>query len=73
MSTQFPSLWLEFNNKGDTVLIGGSYREWSQNGNKLTEEEQVNNIKILTEQMERAANKGCKINWYDEEGHTGFL
>jgi hypothetical protein len=75
MSPNFPSIWLEYCNKGGmSVLIFGFYREWSRNGNKLTEEEQVNRIEILTEQRESAANENkdvitfgdtnvCSQNW----------
>ena len=77
MSPDFPSIWLEYCNKGGmSVLICGFYREWSRNGHKLTEEEQVNRIEILTEQMERATNEdkdviilgdanACSQNWKD--------
>ena len=58
MSTEFSSIWLEHNNKCDKPLkIGGFYREWSRNGNKLTENEQVKSIETLTEQMEQAVSE----------------
>ena len=38
-------------------MICGFYRVWSKNGKKLTEEEQVTDVEVLTEQMERASNE----------------
>ena len=57
MSNEFPSIWLEVKqNTGKNLLVGGYYREWSKNGKK-TEKEQVESIKVLIEQMEKATNE----------------
>ena len=57
MSIEFPSIWLEVKqNTGKNLLVCGYYREWSKNGKK-TEKEQVESIKVLVEQMEKATNE----------------
>ena len=57
MSNEFPSIWLEVKqNTGKNLLVCGYYREWSKNGKK-TEKEQVESIKVLIEQMEKATNE----------------
>ena len=57
MSNEFPSIWLEVKqNTGKNLLVGGYYREWSKNGKK-SEKEQVESIKVLVEQMEKATNE----------------
>ena len=38
------------------ILVGGYYREWSNDG-KLNSEEQLTSLKILTSQMEKADGK----------------
>jgi hypothetical protein len=61
MSTEFPSIWIEVRKKNEKgILIGGFYREWTHKGNK-SEEDQLRNIEILTEQIERATNENKEL------------
>ena len=47
MSNTFPSIWVEFTNqKGTRVLIGGFYREWSNEG-LTSESDQLKRIDLL--------------------------
>ena len=54
MSTNFPSIWLEYETKyKKNTLIGGFYREWTQSGT-ISENEQCELLETLTDQMTRA-------------------
>jgi hypothetical protein len=57
----FPSIWFEIQDKnGSKSLIGGFYRQWSADG-KLTVPEQVEQMEIFCNQINRAAATNCKI------------
>ena len=56
-SNEFPSLWMEVENKsGVNTICGGFYREWTPMG-KNTIEAQVSAMETFTEQIERATNE----------------
>ena len=58
----FPSIWLELKqNHKQNILIGGFYREWSNEG-LLSLDKQLEAIKLFTKQIETADNEHKKIN-----------
>ena len=61
MSPLFPSIWMELSSEHDqNTLVGGYYREWSNEG-ILNSEEQLKAIKILTNQMKKADGENKPI------------
>ena len=57
----FPSIWLELKqNHKHNILICGFYREWSNDG-LLNTQDQLDAIRILTSQIEKADAEGKKI------------
>ena len=61
MQESYPSIWIEVQDiHGSKTLIGGFYRQWSSGG-ILTVPEQVNQMEILCNQINRAASSHLKI------------
>ena len=54
MSTEFPSIWLEFPNENKKSLVVGFHREWSHYGDN-TEIAQSQRLDIFTNQIDMAA------------------
>ncbi len=61
MSTEFPTIWLEIiRTNCKNLLVCGFYREWTRNDDS-TEAGQSQRMKILIDQMERAAKENKSI------------
>ena len=61
MSDGFPSIWLEVQDREKSgTIIGGFYRQWSNNGERSTEI-QLEEIELFCNQINRAAMKNSKV------------
>ena len=61
MSTGFASIWLEYTDDlGDTLLMGGFYREWGEAGN-YSRERQLKRLSVFMEQIQRASKLSRKV------------
>ena len=57
MTEDIPSIWIEFKDTNQTkIAIGSFYREWTHNGVK-SDEEQVKNMELFCEQIEKCSNR----------------
>ena len=62
MCVSFPSIWIEAEDKyRSKSIFGGFYRQWSVKG-KLTIPEQVSQMEVFVEQINRVATSSNKIN-----------